>query len=675
MKHQWLAWVGALSAAISMNSSVYAVTENLSSGAPSSVPGEKRSVPQAVLDGEKSLSVERFLTNAAPSRTLTIDAYSADQLQKKMAETAATGKNKVPLVAGVGRDVPISSQLVRLADLSWSTLANGSRVAKMAVRLTDGVGMRLGYRIDGPVDGLTLRFGTATQDTAYIGAPIESGARSWSPTIDSAEGIVEFALRADANPATFEMRLEKISQLAKVGGDLKGASPRAPSVCSSSPNSIGCRDACNIDLACIQNPSQALRDVGKATTKYLYTDDSDGRTYICTGTLLNSNASPRRPYIYTAAHCISTQREASTMETYWFFDSISCADTISTPPFQRITTGASLKLADENMDVSLVEMNSSPPLGVVFASWDATIIPRTAILVGVHHPYGDLKTFSEGTMQGYEKLTSIDNFIKVRWTPGKGTTEQGSSGSGIFTYNEDCGGGAPCYQLRGGLEGGAASCQNPTGADYYSRMDLLFTKLSPYLSPSSAIPTTTSSQASMVEYYNPQFDYYFMTSRETEKSILDGIRNTSGDALWYRTGYWFKTDPFATPNTSSLTRYYVPGAAKNSQRGTHFYTVLTTDRQAITSTGKERFSSSGCSDVANTFFCNEGTDSYAAPPIGSGAAGRCAAGEQSVWRVFRGNSRFPDDANHRYVTTPGLYNYMVNELGWDAEFVNMCVRP
>jgi hypothetical protein len=347
---------------------------------------------------------------------------------------------------------------------------------------------------------------------------------------------------------------------------------------------------------------------------------------------------------------------------------------LSVPPFFRDTNGASLRVLDENMDVSLVEMNSNPPNGAVFASWDATVIPRGAIVAGLHHPSGDLKMFSEGTSQGYGPTSDVvDSFIKVRWTAGKGTTEQGSSGSGIFTFNSNCGGGVACYQLRGGLQGGAASCSNTAGIDRYSRMDLLFTKLAPYLSPGDIIPATNSTTATMVEYFNPRFDYYFMTSRENEKSLLDNFVE-DGVPAWYRTGYWFKTDPFSSPTTNSLTRYYIPGAARNAARGSHFYTALTNDKQIITGTGKERFGAA-CTGMPNGFFCNEGTDSYVAPPIGVNAAATCAAGERKVWRVFRGAPNYIDDGNHRYVTSEGLYNYMTGELGWGAEYVNMCVRP
>ena len=79
-----------------------------------------------------------------------------------------------------------------------------------------------------------------------------------------------------------------------------------------------------------------------------------------------------------------------------------------------------------------------------------------------------------------------------------------------------------------------------------------------------------------------------------------------------------------------------------------------------------------CTDVPTKFFCNEGIDSFIALPIGVGAAATCLPGEQKIWRAFR--ARPADDGNHRYLTNQAMYDYMVNEMGWDGEFVNFCAR-
>jgi lysyl endopeptidase len=659
------------------------VTESADPRVPSVIPGEIRTATQAVMESRKSDTFESFSGNAVVSHRFAMSAAEPNAFLRKAEPAPVQGNRRAPFQVGIGRDVPAEQQRIEFSGLQWETLSDGSKTARIALEVADAAAFRVGVNVIGPADGVVLRFASGDDAKAYRGAPLVTGKRHWSPTIDGSRGVAEIALAANRSPADYSLSIDKISQMANSTVSLNERNgeqkARAPSTCSASPLSIGCSDSCNIDLACVSNPSQALTDISRATTKIVFVDDDDGKSYLCSGTLLNSNASPRRPYIFSAAHCIDSQREAASAETFWFFDSVAC-NALNTPAFQRITTGTSLRFADENMDVSLLELNDAPPNGAVFASWDATIIPTNlaqgrTVLVGVHHPSGDLKAFSEGRIQGYVRGSlSTDSYIEVRWTPGKGTTEGGSSGSGIFTYNADCGGGVACYQMRGGLEGGAASCANPTGADYYSRMDLVFTKLAPYLSPAAIIPTSTSSQGSMVEFFNPRFDYYFMTSRENEKQLLDDLRNTSGNAEWYRTGYWFKVDPFATPSTSSLTRYYIPGAAKNAARGTHFYTSLNSDKQVITSTGRER-SGAGCTPMPDGFFCNEGTDSYVFPTIGSGLNATCGSGLRPIWRVFRGNVRFPDDANHRYVNSGGLYNYMVNDLGWDAESINICVRP
>ena len=68
-----------------------------------------------------------------------------------------------------------------------------------------------------------------------------------------------------------------------------------------------------------------------------------------------------------------------------------------------------------------------------------------------------------------------------------GTTEGGSSGSGLFTL------GPRGYVLRGGLYGGSAACgnsgslANSQNRDYYSRLDVDFPSMKQYLEPQPEI--------------------------------------------------------------------------------------------------------------------------------------------------------------------------------------------
>ncbi len=67
---------------------------------------------------------------------------------------------------------------------------------------------------------------------------------------------------------------------------------------------------------------------------------------------------------------------------------------------------------------------------------------------------------------------------------------------------------------------------------------------------------------------------------------------------------------------------------------------------------------------------NEGIDAYALLPAVGG--GTCDEGLQPIWRLFRGNDRFPDAPNHRFVARRDLYLEFLAG-GWDGEDVRLCV--
>lgn len=621
---------------------------------------EGRSMPPAVVQSDKALVAERFVGAAGMAYRVDAAAWNSDVVarQKALRASADAEKSK-PLQIGYPREIPTGLQTLPLASLDWQTLSDASKVARVTVAATGAAGMRVSYRVNGPVAGLEVRFAGSGRDEVYL-ADSATDQSLWSPVLEGDTASMELHLKRGFDVSQFDVSVDTLSHLTAVGADLGHKDVRE----------IGDAGSCNIDIACVSNPSQALLDAAKATAKMVFTDSTG--TYLCTGTLLNSTSGAA--YFFGAAHCIDTQTTASTLNTYWFFDAVSC-NSLAVPPYQLVTGGANLVVTDPTMDVTLLLLRQSPPNGAVRSAWNASVIATGANVVGIHHPSGDLKKFSQGTMHGYAKGPAAydgvprfqagkDSFITVKWF--NGTTEGGSSGSGVFTFNS-----GGYYELRGGLEGGAASCSNLTGIDRFSRMDLVFTKLAPYLQPSSVIPASSASVGTMVEYFHPEAIYYFMTSRESEKSVLDTFRDANANPIFYRTGYWFKVDPASSASTSSISRYQIPGAAKSGTRPTHFYTALNADKTAITATGKERFATN-CAGVPNGYFCNEGIDSYVALPIGTGASATCLATEIPIYRVFR--TAF-DDANHRYLTNFAMYQYMVNDQGWSGEYVNFCAKP
>ena len=162
----------------------------------------------------------------------------------------------------------------------------------------------------------------------------------------------------------------------------------------------------------------------------------------------------------------------------------------------------------------------------------------------------------------------------------------------------------------------------------------------------------------LTEYiYNP-LNYYFLTSRDTEKVALDALPG------WARTGQSFSARSFADPGALGISRYYFDQIANNQTRGSHFYTLVNREKTALSELNPNNLSLSRLP-------VNEGIDSYAFAPFIEGVGGSCAAGQTPVYRLFRGQVRFPDDPNHRFTTSLALYNQFV-ALGWDGEGVKLC---
>ncbi len=622
------------------------------------------SMPPAPVERSKAAAVHRLLGSSAASHAVEAAPWNDPrQSLKKAAIINSDGNRAKAVQIGFPRDIPAAQQHLPLTALAWQTLADASRVARVTLSAPDAAGMRVAYQVSGPVGAMALRFVGNGRDETYLGEVQADGALTWSPVLEGSTATLELQVLAGYTPDQFAVRFDSVSHLVSVGADLGSKDTR----------DIGRAGACNRDVVCGSVTDSALASLAKSVAKMIFTDA--GSTYSCSGTLLNGTSGG--DLFYSASHCISDQAAASTLNTYWFFDAVLCGST-AIPPYQLLTGGANLLMTDITLDGTLLQLRQTPPAGAIRAAWNATVIPTGLAVTGVHHASGDLKKYSRGNMQGYAQgplsystgprsQANHDSFITVRWT--LGTTEEGSSGSGVFTYNNTGG----YYELRGGLEGGAAACDNLSGIDRFSRLDLLFTKVAPYLAPESIIPVSNSAVATMVEYYMPQFDYFFMTSRENEKTALDGYRDSNNNPWFYRTGYWFKVDPFSSQSTASINRYLIPGAARAGTRPSHFYTALNADKQGISGSGKERFAAD-CVGVPNGYFCNEGIDSYIALPIGFGTSATCLSTEQKIYRVFRANPPYVDDANHRYVTNEAMYNYMVADQRWSGEAVNFCAK-
>lgn len=162
-------------------------------------------------------------------------------------------------------------------------------------------------------------------------------------------------------------------------------------------------------------------------------------------------------------------------------------------------------------------------------------------------------------------------------------------------------------------------------------------------------PTTIRPSEVLVdEFRNDVFNRYFLTSRQSDKNIIDGGIAGPG---WSRTGYQFKgyTIPAAgeiRPATQApVCRFFFPKIL------THFFSTEAAD----------------CNLVRTLGTVDEGIDFWANRANSS----ECPAGTQALIRLY--NNRWQqNDSNHRYTTSRYEAGVLVSDRGWINEGVVMC---
>jgi lysyl endopeptidase len=355
--------------------------------------------------------------------------------------------------------------------LQWTPDAAGGVIARFDVTSPGAKAIRLGFLVGNVPDGATLRFvGNGEPGRVFATAAdglADSGGEYWSPIVLGDTAQVEVQLASSADQESFELKLTGASHLF--------ADPSRPDAELQRAISKAGSQSCEVNIVC--SADSAARATAAAVARMVYTTSSG--SFLCTGTLLNDTVSTSsRPFFYTANHCISTSTVANTLQTFWNYQATTCGGTTSGASTTR-TGGAFLRVTDFNSDITLLELKEAPPAGALFAGWNAGTLGNNTSIVGIHHPAGDIKKISLGTMTnnaapGFGGKTGT--YYQVVWS--SGVTEGGSSGSGIFSKSS-----SGSYQLRGGLLGGSSFCNAQSSPDIYSRMDLKFSVLKPYLAP------------------------------------------------------------------------------------------------------------------------------------------------------------------------------------------------
>ncbi len=505
----------ALAAAVLASLAVFALP--VASG--QSVRGESLKLENAKRDIAHAFRASAL----APQATLRFQALDTARVSAMQRHNVANGAKRLQI--GIERDAADEASNLLPAGLTWLPV-EGGRVLHFDVTSPQAAALRVGLELRGLPDGAELRVASRSGglvefvDAEAMIAGVDGNGVYWSPVTEGDTQRIE--LYVPAGTAGFAPDVRRVSHLV--------TSPLRPIEIAKVLKASG---SCNIDVACRTGTlGQPFVNAKNAVARMVF---QDGGTYFCTGTLLNdSTPATQEAYFYSAAHCLRTQAVANTVSTFWNYETPTCGVSNSGSNIQT-AGGADLLFQSVRSDVLFLRLRATPPSGAFFAGWNATTLSPSTSIIAIHHPGGDIKKVSRGIhggmLQNYDLDGQIlDNVARATWI--EGTTEGGSSGSGMFTLN------GSDYQLRGGLAGGYASCANsgqpetPTGnQDVYSRFDLAYPALQQWLSAANG-PTRDYTGA----WYVPAEPGWGLTVFNYPGQVfaLFFVYDTQGRPAWYR---------------------------------------------------------------------------------------------------------------------------------------------
>ncbi len=393
--------------------------------------------------GGKALGLTPGRTLLAPLRTVTLPTVDREALLAEDAVNLALGI-KGPFRFGFNHAVDVDMN----TDGSWTTLRNGDRVWWMGIRCPEAFSINFIFSEYVVPEGASVFvYNDAGQQLGAFTANSNGGRPTMGVTQLPGDHItIEYQ---EPVALAGEGRLH-ISQVTHGYRDIFGML-----------RDLGDSGSCNINVICPDGDEwrDQIRAVAMCTT--------NGSGF-CTGTLMNNCAEDGTPYFLTANHCLDPDVANWTFRFNW--DSPDCDPTVNGPIDQTVS-GCQLLVNSGGTDVALLQLNTAPPeeYEVFYSGWDHSTTPSLN-MTGIHHPRGDIKKISHsngaavlGTFSG------ADCWRVSLWDDG--TTEPGSSGSGLWNQNK---------HLVGQLFGGAANCANSVD-DYYGRLDVSWPLLEEWL--------------------------------------------------------------------------------------------------------------------------------------------------------------------------------------------------
>ena len=323
-----------------------------------------------------------------------------------------------PLVqAGVQRSLPRTA----LTNTVISMSSDGRGILTTLLKSDGATRVRLHFRDFNAGSGEVWVFAPGAQTAVgpYLGSGVTGNGEFWSAAVEGDTVTVAYLSGPGSATTRFPFEVDAISHLWPAAAP-SVSDPAAP---------------CNLDVSCYPE----YKSAAAAIVQYQFIADDGSGEYTCSGAMINTRSRSLKPYLLTAHHCISSEREAKTIQVFFLYQTDVCnglAPSLSTVPTvlggQYLTGGS---IADG--DFALL-MLSDVPGGVTFLGWNNTLDAAAAV-EGLHHPRGSYTRISFGSrgsdgdyLIGTETAPA-SRYYRVDWA--EGLTEPGSSGSPALNEN------------------------------------------------------------------------------------------------------------------------------------------------------------------------------------------------------------------------------------------------
>ena len=250
---------------------------------------------------------------------------------------------------------------------------SGSWIWGTSVEVEGARALRLELsEVDLPAGARFWVYGADGEARSFDLRRLAAGRTLFSPVIEGDRIHLEVELPDGALASGQGFEIRRVHELVRSRGTLQTFASEADS-CLQNGECFDASDFPGIEIA---------RD---GVVQYFFT--SGGSTYVCSAGLLNDNvASTLEPWLLTANHCVSTQSEALSIDSAFFYRYNSCGGGGST--YSLGPQGADLIVTSESTDVTLLRATDADeiPPGAYYLGWTSIRPADGTMLHRLSHP-------------------------------------------------------------------------------------------------------------------------------------------------------------------------------------------------------------------------------------------------------------------------------------------------